>query len=599
MPNILRRWTLNLLLALAVIWIYTCLHPYTNGYTRATFPGAPGAPGPGLGLVQQPSKWGNVPTRHPVQNMRQLPAGQPVELPQIQHNFEAETAAVIMTRETRRQAVLDAFKRCWKAYKEHAWMKDEVTPISGGSRDTFGGWAATLVDSLDTLWIMGLKEDFRAAVQAAEKINFGSTAVSEINVFETTIRYLGGFLAAYDLSGEKALLAKAIEVGELLYLAFDTPNRMPITRWKLSEAFQGKEQVAPNWILSAEIGSLTVEFTRLSQLTGDQKYYDAVSRIVDVFADSQNKTLLRGMWPIAVNPRDKDFTWDTTFSLGAMSDSLYEYFPKTYALTGGRLPIFKQMFETSMNTAAKHLLFRPLTPDNANILVSGIFDAKNALRAFLKPQGQHLVCFTGGMYALGGRIFQNDEYVKIGRKLTDGCIWTYKSMPHGIMPEVFHIVPCPDATNCQWNEAGWKETVRRHYGLERTDDIDAKIKTERLPKGFLQIDDGRYILRPEAIESVFILYRITGDKNLQDAAWDMFTAIIENTSTHLANAAIADVSVPGEVAKMDSMESFWLAETLKYFYLIFSDPKIISLDDYVFNTEAHPFKIPKPVSGRR
>jgi len=40
------------------------------------------------------------------------------------------------------------------------------------------------------------------------------------------------------------------------------------------------------------------------------------------------------------------------------------------------------------------------------------------------------------------------------------------------------------------------------------------------------------------------------------------------------------------------MESFWMAETLKYFYLIFSEPELVSLDDFVFNTEAHPLRTP-------
>lgn len=86
--------------------------------------------------------------------------------------------------------------------------------------------------------------------------------------------------------------------------------------------------------------------------------------------------------------------------------------------------------------------------------------------------------------------------------------------------------------------------------------------------------------RPEAIESVFIMYRITGDKELQDAAWRMFQSIQKMTRTEYAHAAIEDVRNP-KSEQLDYMESFWLAETLKYFYLIFSDPDLVSLDDYV------------------
>jgi mannosyl-oligosaccharide alpha-1,2-mannosidase len=88
---------------------------------------------------------------------------------------------------------------------------------------------------------------------------------------------------------------------------------------------------------------------------------------------------------------------------------------------------------------------------------------------------------------------------------------------------------------------------------------------------------------PEAIESIFILYRITGDEKLLDHAWRMFKSIENSTRTKIASSGIWDVRVDhaGSISHTDSMESFWLAETLKYFYLIFSDPNEVSLDDYV------------------
>lgn len=86
--------------------------------------------------------------------------------------------------------------------------------------------------------------------------------------------------------------------------------------------------------------------------------------------------------------------------------------------------------------------------------------------------------------------------------------------------------------------------------------------------------------RPEAIESVFILYRITGDRSLQDQAWKMFESIEKASRTEIAHAAVDDVRIE-QPSHTDRMESFWLAETLKYFYLIFSEPDLISLDDYV------------------
>ena len=116
--------------------------------------------------------------------------------------------------------------------------------------------------------------------------------------------------------------------------------------------------------------------------------------------------------------------------------------------------------------------------------------------------------------------------------------------------------------------------------LMHEDFVAARIREERLPPGFKSIGSRKYILRPEAIESVFIMYRITGDEYWREKGWKMFSAIQSYTLTDIANSAISDVTSQVPVFD-DTMESFWLAETLKYFYLLYSDPSLISLDDYV------------------
>src|ERR1700761_7898134 len=173
---------------------------------------------------------------------------------------------------------------------------------------------------------MGMKGEFEEALKAVETIDFTTSTLDEINVFETTIRYLGGFLAAYDLSNGKypILLRKAVEIGEMLYKAFDTPNRMPITRWKFKDAAEGIAQIAAESILIAEIGSLTLEFTRLSQVSGDPRYYDAVQRIMDVLEAQQDLTNVPGMWPVVNNPKTMEFNLNGGFTLGGMADSAYE-----------------------------------------------------------------------------------------------------------------------------------------------------------------------------------------------------------------------------------------------------------------------------------
>lgn len=157
-----------------------------------------------------------------------------VKVPKIQAAAPVESAAAKELRLSRLAAVKKSFEHSWSGYSNYAWMHDEVTPLTGKSKDPFGGWAATLVDALDTLWIMDMKDEFTKAVAAADGIDFTRSPMATINIFETNIRYLGGFLSAYELSGRAhpILLKKAIELGDLLMCAFDTPNHMPVTRWE-------------------------------------------------------------------------------------------------------------------------------------------------------------------------------------------------------------------------------------------------------------------------------------------------------------------------------------------------------------------------------
>ena len=270
-------------------------------------PPAPGRPGhPANAMLPEPSSvepvyWSKLPENFPVpsQSMIKLPAGQSKPIKKIQYDFKPETPEARAARTAKLDTIRNVFKRSWKGYRELAWDHDELKPVSGEFKDPFAGWRATLVDALDTLWIMGLKEEFADAVKAVSTIDFTTTSRADIPLFETTIRYLGGLLAAYDVSGKqhKVLLDKAVELAEVLYSAFDTPNRMPETYYYWRSQFASNPHRASTRVVLAEIGSLSMEFTRLAQLTGEHKYYDAIARITDHLEEFQNNTRLPGMWP--------------------------------------------------------------------------------------------------------------------------------------------------------------------------------------------------------------------------------------------------------------------------------------------------------------
>lgn len=500
-----------------------------------------------LQFIPDSFDWSQAQEFHPASSIKDLPKGEPKSLPQVQaprSAFKDPSRA-----DPRRDEVLRVFKRSYHAYKQHAWLRDELMPVTGAGKDTFGGWAATLVDTLDTLWMMDMKSEFYEAANAIVAMDFSFTpdGAGAVNLFETTIRHLGGLLGAYDLSGEEALLQKAVELGEMLYKAFDTPNRLPGFWLNFEEARQGIQFAGVN-DPSASPASLGLEFTRLSQIIGDPKFYDATDRVTRFLESVQHKTKLPGMWPVTLNFQDEKAPGDT-FSLGALADSLYEYLPKMYLLLGGLDDTYEKLYKGSMDQVMKHLLFRPMLPDGANILFSG--EARiPGIKPELIPEGQHLTCFTGGMFGLGGKLFDIESHVDIGERLARGCGWAYGQFPTGVMPEIFNLIPCDSIDTCDWDEEKW---------LQQGD--------HALNRGWMNARDPRYILRPEAIESIFLLYRMTGKEDLRDLAWDMFQGIIRSTKTKLAYSAIRDVTATKTPEKEDSMEvSSPLSPTLITFH---------------------------------
>lgn len=735
MSRILRRWSGFVALAVVTVW---GLYAVTSNPDYISYLHPPGLDFQRIARLTPHRdafrKWVNTPTRFPVKKYLSWPYHASAHIPRIQHDFDKyrESPMHAEERERRREAVKEAFLHSWHGYKEHAWMQDEVKPISGGPRDSFGGWGATLVDTLDTLWIMGLEDEFHDALAGVKRIDFTVAKLSQLNVYETVIRYIGGLLGAYDISGGKytALLNKAMELGksavgafatatsankmttgEFMYHSFDTPNRLPITRWdwQVAEAAQ-QDQYGPEAGLLGEIGAMTLEFTRLAQVTGDPKYWDAVQRVSMIMSKQQNKTLIPGLWPIQVNANKTDFTSGTTFTIGGMTDAVYEYLPKQYLLLSGRDDIYKDMYLSAFDSIKRYLAFEPFiplqsdqpkdkdkpkdtkkayakdntnadekplpreetktkrayefSPDYANPLLLGSISmspSDTPSRHTFTTESQHLSCFAGGMAAIGARAFAPfqkldniQEDMDVAERLAAGCIWSYQATATGIGPEIFRTSACrrgraaitsgdetdwtsEKAGSCRWERERWLKEVRAlalasdadlaaSAAQKESDDPDFwshYAAEHHLSDGFTFINDARYMLRPQAAESLFVLWRVTGDPKYQDQAWAMFQSIDAIARTKLAYTSLADVTVHptgrpaepntkrrrawpldrrawpvlggitdpvDEAAYIDNMESYWTAETLKYFWLIFADTDVVSLDRYVLSTQGHPFR---------
>ncbi|KAA1111823.1 hypothetical protein PGT21_013079 [Puccinia graminis f. sp. tritici] len=467
-----------------------------------------------------------------------------------------ETPADRINRLERQGWVRRGFQHVWEGYKARAWGHDELKPISGSFQDPFAGWGATLVDCLDTLLIMNLTLEYNYARTHVKAIDwaytidinrmgrYGSYSTNQpmISFFETVIRYMGGLISAYDLSGDELMLERAEDLAEWLVPAFGTSSGLPASRYQIGSNPLGEQT---GRVCIAEIGSLTLEFTRLSQLTSKGFYYDVVQKITDLLDGDQWASSSRPgtLFPTHVNPQSPQLL-SGQYTFGAMADSYYEYLIKQHQLLRG--------------TNLQYMI---------GDLSWGMF----------KPSLDHLTCFSGAMIGLGSQLLGREKDLDLALGHADACVWAYESTKTGVGPERISITEGDEHTR-------WQPVF--HEGQKYRE-----LKSNPLPGASIQ--DGRYLGRPETIESVYYMWRITGDRQWQDRGWRMFTSWMEACATKFGFADLEQVNQwPPQLS--DKQESFVLAETFKYYYLLFSDPDLISLDDYVLNTEAHPFRIETP-----
>jgi hypothetical protein len=200
----------------------------------------------------------------------------------------------------RQDQVREAFKHAWKGYASDAFGMDEYQPLSHRGHDwSPGGIGLMIIDSLDTIMLMNLEEEYTQARDWIEnKLSFDKN--QDVNLFETTIRVLGGLLSAYHLSGNDQLyLDKAIDLGDRLLGAFDSDSGIPYAGVVLSTGMGHKVHYIQS--STAEATTIQMEFKYLSHLTGDKKYWDKVENVMERIRHliDDNRTL-DGLLPIMI-----------------------------------------------------------------------------------------------------------------------------------------------------------------------------------------------------------------------------------------------------------------------------------------------------------
>ncbi|HRI05130.1 MAG TPA: glycoside hydrolase family 47 protein [Pyrinomonadaceae bacterium] len=421
------------------------------------------------------------------------------------------------------------FLHSWNGYKQYCWGHDDLKPISKTCRDWYGTpILMTPVDSLDSLYLLGFKKEADATREYIVK-NLSFDKDISVQNFEVTIRILGGLLSAYQMTDDKRLLALADDLGTRLLPVFNSPTGLPYKNVNLKTGKTSGEISNP-----AETGTLLIEFGTLSKLTGKPVYYEKAKRAL---VETYNRRSPIGLVGTNINVETGKWT-NTDSHLSAEIDSYYEYLLKCSILFGDL--DCRNMWEDSITKVHTYLDDEGETMSKKNVAKGAVFTGDLWYGHADMNTGKRTATTTGALDAFFPAVLVLDGDLNRARVYQDSLFTMWKVQ--GIEPEVYNY---------------------------RTG----------------KIEHGGYPLRPEIVESTYFLYQATKDPKYMAMGKQMFEDLVRHCRTDVAYAGLKNVTTK---EKTDYMHSFWFAETLKYFYLLFADEKKVDIKKVVFNTEAHP-----------
>ncbi|NXN56617.1 EDEM2 protein, partial [Rynchops niger] len=444
-----------------------------------------------------------------------------------------------------RERVRAMFYHAYEHYLESAFPYDELRPLTCDGQDTWGSFSLTLIDALDTLLILGNVSEFQRVVNVLQEgVDFDVDV--NASVFETNIRVVGGLLSAHLLSKKAGVEVEAGWPcsGPLLRMAEEAAR-------KLLPAFQ----------------------------TPTGMPYGTVN-------------LLHG-----VNPGETPVT--CTAGIGTF---IVEFATLSH-LTGD--PVFEDVARKALKALWKNRSDIGLVGNHIDVITAKWVAQDAGIGAGVDSYFEYLV--KGAILLqdkeLMSMFLEYNKAIKNYTKFDDWYLWVQMYKGTVSMP-VFQSLEAywPGLQSLIGDVDNAMRTFLNYYTVWKQ--FGGLPEFYNIPQGYTVDKREGYPLRPELIESAMYLYRATRDPTLLELGRDAVESIEKISKVDCGFATIKDL----RDHRLDNrMESFFLAETVKYLYLLFDPDNFIHNDGsvfdvvttpygecilnaggFVFNTEAHP-----------
>lgn len=431
--------------------------------------------------------------------------------------------------------VLGMFRHAFDSYMQYAYPADELMPLSckgrtrgitpsrGDVDDALGDFQLTLVDTLDTLALLGYVDEFQDAITKLNKtLNLDGNFV--ISTFETNIRMLGGLLGGHSMALELAdmgkmdydncLLRFAKIMGDKLIPAFNTTTGIPMSRINLKTGTLSKNQET----CTACAGTLILEFAALSRFTGDSNYEEKARIALDALWTKRHHG--SGLVGTVINVNNGDWVRRES-GIGAGIDSYYEYLLKAYILLGDEA--YLERFNVHYHAIKRYIQQGPMMVD------VHMHRPTEQSRSFIDS----LSAFWPGVQVLKGDIKSAVETHELLYQVFQ---------KFGFIPEAF-----THKFDVHW---------------------------------------GQNPLRPEFAESTYLLYKATHDPYYLKVGVDIIDALETFARKRCGYAGIKDVRKKTHEDRMDSFFLAEMFKYL-YLLFANESELIVDPSKFVFTTEAH------------